>query len=264
MCLIVIAIDAHTDYPLIIAANRDEFYSRPTAALDYWEDHPHILAGRDLQSLGTWLGVTDRGRIAAVTNYRDPSAMTPWGKSRGQLVRDFLAGDPGPESYLAEVEKQRDQYCGFNLLTGRLNQIWWYSNKNSGIVRLKAGIHGISNHLLDTPWPKVSTMKQKLAALIEASPTIEPYAVLDLLYDPRPAADEHLPDTGVDKDWERTLSPAFVVSPHYGTRCSSALILDKNNRLQFWERTFVPDPGGPKPGETRRFELQWPEIPDAI
>ena len=265
MCLIVIAVEAHPDYPLIIAANRDEFYSRPTAPLDFWEDHPAILAGRDLQSGGTWLGISRAGRIAAVTNYRDPASMAPWGKSRGQLVRDFLTGNQPPDRYLKDVAQQAGEYSGFNLVVGSPEQLWWYSNKNSGIVRLSPGLHGVSNHLLNTPWPKVDTLKRKLNALIGARRSIEPHEVLDLLYDPVPAPDERLPDTGVGLDWERTLSPVFVSSPHYGTRCSSVILADANNRVQFCERTFVPGPRGPEPEKTRCFELQWPKLrPPAI
>ncbi len=258
MCLIAIALSSHPAYRLIIAANRDEFYSRPTTAIDFWDDYPDILAGRDLQSRGTWLGISRRGRIAAVTNYRDPSSMTPWGKSRGQLVKDFLAGDQAPDNYLAGVKQQRDQYSGFNLMTGDPDQIWWYSNKSSAIVRLSPGIHAVSNHLLNTPWPKTETLKHKLLTLIGGKNVIEPYEILDLLFDPAPAPDDRLPDTGVSLEWERALSPIFVTSPGYGTRCSSVILVDAKKRLKFCERTFITDRNCPKPGDTRCFELQLP------
>lgn len=256
MCLIAIAIDAHPGYRLVIAANRDEFYSRPTAPLGFWEDHPDILAGRDLQSRGTWLGVTRGGRIAAVTNFRDPASMQPWGKSRGQLVRDYLAGDQPPDQYLVAIEREKDRYSGFNLVVGDPEQMWWYSNKNGGIVKLPPGIHAISNHLLDTPWPKVKTVKQKLRALIDTRKTVAPETVLDLLFDRRLFPDDQLPDTGVGLEWERMLSPVFVASPNYGTRSSSAITVDLSGNLVFCERTYCVDRGVPAPGQTRCFELR--------
>ncbi len=259
MCLIAIAIETHPQYPLIIAANRDEFYSRPTAPLGFWEENPDILAGKDLQSSGTWLGVTRSGSIAAVTNFRDPSSMTPWGESRGQLVKDYLTGNKPPAQYLAAVEQQKHHYSGFNLVLGDADQLWWYSNKNGGIVKLPPGIHGISNHLLDTPWPKVETIKRKLDALIRNSSTIEPYSVLDLLFDRTIAPDHKLPDTGVSLEWERMLSPIFVASPSYGTRCSSVITVDRNGRLVFCERSFSVDRGAPVPEDTRCFEIRLPE-----
>lgn len=258
MCVIVIALNSHPGFPLIIAANRDEFYSRPTAPLDFWQDHPDILAGRDLQSHGTWLGVNRRGKIAAVTNYRDPLSMYPRDKSRGALVKNYLTGHKSPENYLAEVKQQGNLYSGFNLLAGDAGQLWWYSNKAEGIEKLCSGIHAVSNHLLNTPWPKTQILKQKILALTEAKPVIEPYEILDLLYDPAAAPDELLPDTGVGTEWERTLSPVFVISPAYGTRSSSVILVNKEKNLLFFERTFISGPNGPEPGKTRCFELKLP------
>lgn len=258
MCVIVIAINSHPRFPLIIAGNRDEFYSRPTAPLGFWQDHPDILAGRDLQSHGTWLGVSRKGKIAAVTNYRDPSSLSSQDKSRGELVKNYLTENKSPDNYLAEVKQQKKQYSGFNLLAGDFSQLWWYSNKAEGIKRLCPGIHAVSNHLLNTPWPKTQILKQKVLALTEAKQVIEPYEILDLLYDPVAAPDELLPDTGVGTDWERTLSPIFVISPAYGTRSSSVILVDREKNLVFCERTFNPGPNGPEPGKTRCFELKLP------
>ncbi|MFW6081710.1 MAG: NRDE family protein [Desulfosalsimonas sp.] len=258
MCLISIAIYAHPGYPMIIAANRDEFYSRPTEPLAFWEDNPEILAGRDLQSRGTWLGVTRGGKIAAVTNYRDPGSMTPWGESRGQLVKAYLERNTKPEDYLAEVEKNRDRYTGFNLLAGDTHQMWWYSNKNGKKVKLSPGIHAVSNHLLDTPWPKTETIKHKLNALITSSRIIDPHQVLDLLFDRTLPPDESLPDTGVGLQWERVLSPVFVASQNYGTRSSSAILVDTSGKLVFCERTFSPAERSPVPEDTRCFEIRVP------
>ncbi|MFP4159266.1 MAG: NRDE family protein [Desulfobacterales bacterium] len=255
MCLISIAIEAHPEYPMIIAANRDEFYSRPTSPLAFWDDNPEILAGKDLQSRGTWLGVTRSGKIAAVTNYRDPSSMTPRGESRGQLVRAYLEKNARAEDYLAEVEKKRDRYTGFNLLAGDTRQMWWYSNKDGGIVKLSPGIHALSNHLLDTPWPKTETIKRKLHALITSSRIIEPHQLLDLMFDRTVPPDDSLPDTGVGLQWERMLSPVFVASPGYGTRSSSVVLVDNSGRLVFCERSFSLTENVPLPEQTRCFEI---------
>lgn len=258
MCLISIAIDVHPVYPLIIAANRDEFYTRPTGPLDFWDQNPEILAGKDLQSGGTWLGVTRKGKIAAVTNFRDPGSMTPWGQSRGHLVKDYLEGNTQPDKYLAHIEKNKNSYSGFNLVLGDTGQLWWYSNKNGGIIKLTAGIHAVSNHLLNTPWPKVKAIKRKMQKLISNSRVIGPYEVLEMLFDRTPAPDDQLPDTGVNLQWERMLSPVFVESPDYGTRSSSVILVDKSGKLLFCERTFTNKNGAAAPEDTRCFEIQLP------
>ncbi|MFW6011991.1 MAG: NRDE family protein [Desulfosalsimonas sp.] len=256
MCLIAIAIDSHPSYPLIIAANRDEFYNRPTEPISFWRDNPEILAGRDLQSGGTWLGITRKGKIGAVTNFREPGSLIPWGESRGQLVKNYLEGFIPPDKYLAEVEKNKNNYSGFNLVIGDTDLLWWYSNKNGGIVRLTRGIHAVSNHLLNTPWPKVKAIKRKMRDLISNNSTIDPYKVLDMLFDRAPAPDSELPDTGVSLQWERMLSPVFVASPGYGTRSSSVILVESSGGLVFCERTFSSTDGEPVPEDTRCFQLQ--------
>jgi len=155
MCLILFAWQVHSDYPLILAGNRDEFYSRPTAPADFWDDHPQILAGRDLEHGGTWLGIHRSGRLAAVTNYRDGRAARRGTRSRGELVSGFLTSDLAPEEYLQEVHRQHTAYDGFNLLIGTSDGLFSYSNRSEQLAEVEPGVHGLSNHLLDSPWPKV-------------------------------------------------------------------------------------------------------------
>ncbi|KIH77786.1 Uncharacterized conserved protein, contains NRDE domain [Geoalkalibacter ferrihydriticus] len=239
MCLIVLAIDSRPDLPLILAANRDEFYRRPTAAAEFWDDDPQILAGRDLQAGGTWLGVTRAGRWAAVTNVRNPQDMKPGRRSRGRLVRDFLRGTLAPGCFLRKLAPEAASFPGFNLLLGSAAQAWYFSNRNSCAPRrLEEGIYGLSNARLDTPWPKVRGARADLEALLAAQ---RPPAAVDLfalLADERRPADHELPDTGVGLDWERTLGSRFIRSADYGTRCSTLLRLDRDGFLDFRERSF--------------------------
>lgn len=251
MCLIAVAMEAHPNYPLVVAANRDEFYHRPAEALHFWKDCPSLLAGRDLREQGTWLGVTTEGRFAAVTNYREPGAFRTDARSRGRLVRDCLTSPLPPECCLHQAAVEGHRYNGFNLLAGviacetggcRAN-VWWYSNKNGKPAAVPPGIHAISNALLDTPWPKSRRIADGLRALLDDTGDVQPDAVFRLLADTRRPRDEDLPNTGVGLEWERLLSPVFVSSPGYGTRSSAVILLDGNGRLQFFERTFGP--GGP-------------------
>jgi uncharacterized protein with NRDE domain len=253
MCLILFAHGVHRDYPLVLAANRDEFYERPTAPAAFWADAPHVLAGRDLRGGGTWMGLTRSGRWAALTNYRDPPTARPDRPSRGMLVADFLTGAASPEEYLAGVAADAERYDGFNLLVGDVSGVCYLGNRSPGGAvprRLEPGVYGLSNHLLDTPWPKVARGRQRLAELLEAgAPT--PAALLDILYDVEIAPLHTLPDTGAG-EWERPLSAAFVSTPTYGTRASTALIVSRAHDATFVERSFVP---GPVPDGDVRFEL---------
>jgi uncharacterized protein with NRDE domain len=238
MCLILIAHRAHSEFPLVIAANRDEYYQRPTARAAFWQDHPHILAGRDLECMGTWLGVTRGGRFAAVTNFRDPGERKIDAPSRGQLVSNFLVSDQEPREYIEEVGMRAQRYNGFNLLAGDTEGVFCYSNRESTVHRLTPGIHGLSNHLLNTPWPKVVRGKQRLQQTLALGPDAD--ALLDLLYDREPAQESELPDTGIGTERERMLSPALIVSPLYGTRSSTALLFGADDSVSFTERTILP------------------------
>ncbi len=254
MCLILFAYQAPAGYRLVLAANRDEFYERPTAPLDFWPDHPHILAGRDLAGSGTWMGVTRDGRLAAITNYRDPAAINPNAPSRGRLVSDFLAGSTPPRLYLEGIHREAHRFNGFNLIVGDSEGLYYYSNYAQSVHQVSSGIHGLSNHLIDAPWPKVTSGKSVMAGLLQAARP-DPQSLFKMLTDQTPAPDAQLPDTGVGYAWERQLSPIFIASPGYGTRSSSVLIIDQSGVLDFYERTWRPDPNGPQEEATRHFSL---------
>lgn len=237
MCLIVFANNVHPKYKLIFAANRDEFYNRPSEHADYWTEHPDLLAGKDLQAGGTWMGITKLGRFAAITNFRDLKNQMTDAPSRGHLTLDFLVSDFSPEEYYNKLKPTINKYNGFNLLLGSVDELYYFSNKTEGLKKLESGIHGISNALLDTPWPKVEKSKRNLKHLIKQR-EIHPWEVLNLLDDTSPAKDEELPDTGVGLDLERMLSPVFIKSEKYGTRCSSVVMVDSDNNVKFVEKFF--------------------------
>jgi uncharacterized protein with NRDE domain len=252
MCLILIAQGAHPVFPLVIAANRDEYYHRPTAQAAFWQDHPHILGGRDLECMGTWLGVTRDGRFAALTNFRDPRERKTDAPSRGTLVSDFLASDRNPRAYLEQVGRRAADYKGFNLLLGDVREVLFFSSRTASVEALSPGVHGLSNHLLDTPWPKVTRGKRRLQGLVGGEPSAE--ALLDLLHDSEPARADEMPDTGVGAELERTLSPALIVSPQYGTRASTAVLFGQDGSVSFTERTILPQ-GRTGPTVNLRFSL---------
>ena len=256
MCLILFSYLTHPAYRLILAANRDEFYDRPTGALAYWPDHPEILAGRDLKGNGTWLGVSRTGKIAAITNYRDPAALMPNAPSRGILIRDYLAGHSSARNYLEAVSQNGQRYNGFNLIAGDMGGLYYTSNRSPGVQQLGRGIYGISNHLIDTAWPKVQRGKTLLLDQFNGRQKINAEKVLDILADRWQPPDAELPETGVGLEWERILAPRFIVSPDYGTRSSSVVLIDQSGQVTFIERTFAKTAKGIKIGETRRFKLK--------
>lgn len=231
MCLIVFAWQVVPRAPLIAAANRDEFYERPTAAADWWADHPQIYAGRDLRDGGSWMGVTRDGprgsRFAAVTNLRSADEKKPDAPSRGTLVADFLAGEMTPQQYVAHLAERADQFNGFNLLVAERDTLIWFSNRGQQDPRngvpLAPGIYGLSNGLLDSAWPKVVRTKAQFASLICQCASEDAY--FEMLADTTRAPDARLPDTGVDLEWERILSSVCIESPIYGTRSSTLVRL---------------------------------------
>lgn len=227
MCLIVFAWQVIPGTPLIAAGNRDEFYERPAAPATWWEDHPHVYAGRDLQGGGTWIGVTREGRFAAITNIRAPSERRDDAPSRGNLVADYLIGQASAQEYLAGIAATADSYNGFNLLVGDGEQLIWYSNRNQEDPRngkpLAPGIYGLSNSSLDTPWPKVVRTKAEFASLLCQSAPEDAY--FEMLSDTRRASDCRLPNTGVGVELERVLSAVCIESPTYGTRVSTMVQL---------------------------------------
>ncbi len=237
MCLIFVSLHNHPAYKLIIAANRDEFYNRRTAPAQWWEDHPRILGGRDLEADGTWMAVTATGKLGLVTNYRDPKNINPLAPSRGHLVSDYLEKEYSPDHYAMEVVNKAKLYNGFNLLAGTVDELWYISNYKEGLQKLKSGFYGLSNHLLDTPWPKLIRGKERLKPILQ-EPVIQPSKLLEFLYDDTQAADENLPDTGIGLERERALSSMFIKTPGYGTRCSTVVLVDKFNHVLFSERVY--------------------------
>ncbi|MCM2358585.1 MAG: NRDE family protein [Geobacteraceae bacterium] len=237
MCLIVFATDCHPRYRLVLAANRDEYFSRPTAPAAFWEDAPHVLAGRDLLAGGTWLGVTRERRLAAVTYYREPSKPVHQLPSRGMLAADFLKGTMTPAEYREQLQREEGKYGGFNLLFGDDSGLCYHANRGEGSSRVAAGIHGLSNGLLDTPWPKVVAARKRLEHLLRDG-TVAPDELFALLADRGAYPDPQLPDTGFGIERERTLSPIYVSGNEYGTRSSTVILIGRDNRVEFLERTF--------------------------
>jgi uncharacterized protein with NRDE domain len=240
MCLILLAYGVHPEYRLVLAANRDEFYDRPTQPMAFWEDHPDILAGRDLKGGGTWLGITRSGRIAAITNYREPGGPKPGAPSRGHLVSDFLSGNSSSQAYLEAVSAIGQTYSGFNLIVGDASGLFYHSNRCPGIHRLESGWYGLSNHLLNTPWPKVEIGIALLKKAVLDTDSVNMGPIFQLLKNREVPPDGRLPDTGVGMEWERVLSPIFIQSPGYGTRSSSVMLIGRNGSVQVDEQTFNP------------------------
>lgn len=249
MCLILFAYQSHPRYKLIFAANRDEYYNRPTAPAGWWEEAPFLLAGKDLKAGGTWLGITKKGKIAALTNYRGPEHRHPDAPSRGSLVSDYLISDTPAEEYLETLQAKEDKYNGFNLILGDTDFLYYHSNREEQNRRdpLEPGLYGLSNAHLNSPWPKVvngkQMLEQQLSNLSEDSLEI----LFSILGDTAVAPDEQLPDTGVGIAIERVLAPLFIKVPEhgYGTRSATVLLVDYENRVTFVERSFVP------PGENK-------------
>jgi uncharacterized protein with NRDE domain len=238
MCLLLLALKEHPAYKLILAANRDEFYDRPTAPLGFWKSNFDLLAGRDLKAGGTWLGITRTGRLAAVTNYRDPAHPTEQASSRGNLVLDFLRKKVPAAEYLEKIVNGEHRYNGFNIVLGSADELFWHSNRGNGMKRLTNGVYGLSNHLLDTPWPKLKRAKRAFREVIGSGEKILPEAFFGILGDRTVPPDDELPDTGVGLEWERVLSPVFISSPTYGTRSSSVILVDHKNQVLFTERRY--------------------------
>lgn len=236
MCLIVVGWRAHPDYPLVVAANRDEFHSRPTAAAARWADTPAIVGGIDLEAGGSWLGIADSGRFAAVTNVREPG-MAKGERSRGELTRGFLRSALPAADYAGQIDGGR--YSGFNLLLSDGETLVYCSNRDGAPRALPPGVYGLSNHRLDSPWPKLVKARQRFADALAGLPGEN--AFFDLLADRSIVADADLPQTGVALDWERRLSAVFVQSENYGTRASTVVWRRADGALRLHEQSFGPD-----------------------
>lgn len=237
MCLIVFAWKLVPECPLVLAANRDEFFARPSQAAGWWEDHPDVYAGRDLQAGGTWLGINRAGRFAALTNIRKGGERRSDARSRGELVAGFLKSDLSAEDYLDSVRERAGDYNGFNLLLGDHERSYWYSNDDDGqLKQLEPGIYGLSNGSLDTPWPKVVRAKAQFSSLLCQGAPDDAY--FDMLSDTTRASDGRLPDTGVTLEWERLLSPICIESDDYGTRASTLLRVHSGGQAHLVERVI--------------------------
>ncbi|SOC06087.1 uncharacterized protein with NRDE domain [Ureibacillus xyleni] len=237
MCLINVHYNQHPTYKLIIVANRDEDYLRPTEAAHFWQDNPTILAGRDLLQMGTWLGISKNGRFAAVTNFRDPSEPAK-PKSRGEIVTNFLSGDGTIAAFIEELRTNRDQYGGYNVLLWNGKEFFHYNNRLDEVNNIKEGTHSLSNYSLNTPWPKVEKAKLKLKDYASHQHELNMEDLFEMVADPEIAEDDRLPDTGVGLELERLLSSIFIKMPNYGTRNSTVILIDHHNKVTFVERTF--------------------------
>jgi uncharacterized protein with NRDE domain len=253
MCLTAIALDQSRRFPLVIAANRDEFFKRPAARLSWWSPgngQPDILGGRDLEAGGTWLGLTAKGRLGLITNVRGPAHKDPSAPSRGSIVTRWLAGDLTPDRFW--MHTALSGYNGFNLVAAdfQRGECFFASNLDALPQRLERGVYGLSNATLDTPWPKVQLLKDRMREALDACESVDELssALFDALADRTPAPDSLLPSTGVPLDLERALSPAFIRTEDgaYGTRCSTLVVAERvNKRLvtHVLERTFSPTGG---------------------
>jgi len=241
MCLIFFAWQSHPRYSLVFAGNRDEAHDRPAAPAAYWNEDPHIFGGRDLGKGGSWLALARSGRYAAVTNYRQRPRPGPAPASRGELVSRYVRGMETPAHYVAAAYRDGARYGAYSLIAGDGGSLWYCSNRDPGPARAVApGVHGLSNHLLDTPWPKVVRGTARLAALLAAGEPELVQGLFELLADRTPAPDAGLPDTGVGPARERELSAAFIAAPDYGTRASTVLLVDRSGTALFIERSFGP------------------------
>ena len=239
MCLITFSYKTHPFYKLIVAANRDEFYERPTRPAQFWtqEQLPNILAGKDLKANGTWMGVSKNGKWGDLTNFRDPSNINEDAPTRGDLVLDFLKSDLNERAYLKEVKENRKKYNGFNLLIGSENSLYHFSNETNSVTEIEPGIHGVSNALLNTSWPKLDQAKKDLKN-ITLSENFSKEELFNILKNPEKAPDEKLPSTGIPYEWEKAISSIFIKTDNYGTLCSTILLVDYEGNAEFIERRY--------------------------
>lgn len=255
MCLVALSIDHHPDYSLIVATNRDEFYARKARPASFWmeDGKTDILAGKDLEAGGTWMGATPSARWALVTNYRDPSIQKENPPSRGELVPAYLSSDTDPKEFLMTLKRSSDRYNGFNLLAGIKDKVYYLSNIEQNIQQLPKGVHTLSNATLNVEWPKTSKIKTAFESVLR-SKTIDTEQLFEILTDSTQADEEILPKTGIPLDWEKAISPIFISTPKYGTRCSTILLIHRNGTINFMERTY--DHGDPNSYIDSSFNLK--------
>lgn len=251
MCLIALGWQAHPDFPLVVVANRDEFFERPTEAAHWWPDRPGLLAGRDQSAGGTWLGITRDGHFAALTNYRDPLKVRDDAQSRGALVVDALAYRDAQQA-AEQIHARRADFNPFNLLVADRSRIFVVESESNRQHELEPGIHALSNHLLNSPWPKVEQARHRLGQALAGALDMD--ALAALLRDDRPAPDAALPSTGVSLTWERLLSSAFIRAPGYGTRSTTTITIDRQGECRFIEQTWDTT-GQEARRQTHRFTI---------
>lgn len=251
MCLITFAWDVHPKYKLILVANRDEFYERPTAQADFWATDSNILGGQDLKAGGSWMTVSRHGNFAAVTNYRDLANLKPDARSRGEIPTGFMTDSGTPEEYMRKLHKHSDDYNGFNALLGNLNQMAHYSNYERKLNILNPGVFGLSNALLDTPWPKVERAKSKFRQVIKGDFDLDDLTAV--LADTQTAEEDVLPDTGVTKEMEKALSAMCIRMENYGTCCTTAITVDRHGEVNFVEKSY---PVGGRKDATVRYQFK--------
>ena len=239
MCLLLIAYKTNPNYKLIIAANRDEFYKRPTAPAHFWEDNPSLLAGKDLEAGGTWMGITKDGKFAGITNYRDMKNIKNDAPTRGKIVSDFLLNNHSADNFGESLKSSANLYNGYNLIFGSDEELFYFSNQTKKVIKLTPGIYGLSNHLLDTPWPKVEKSKASFSETINKKDVSEE-ELFEILSDREMPPDNLLPDTGLKLEIERAVAPVFVETPMYGTRSSTVIFWDFNDKISFMEKSLNP------------------------
>ena len=246
MCLIVLSLRQHPDYPLILAANRDEFHARPTQPAGWWPDKPDLVGGRDLQAGGTWLAAHRNGRFATVTNFGERRQPPPRGRTRGELVTGFLESTLAPTDYLEQIEG--DAYAGFNLIVGDTTRVAYLSNRGDGVRVLAPGTYGLSNTLLDGPWDKIRRSRHGLCGLLEQD-SVNETTLMRLMADRERAPADEVEAGQLDFDTAYALTAPFIVLPRYGTRCTTVLLADRNGNWRFVERRF--DAQGARTGESQ-------------
>ncbi len=253
MCLILFSWDNHPKYKLIVAANRDEFYERPTTSLGIWEDDENIIAGKDLTAGGTWMGINKSGRFSALTNYRDIANIKQNAPSRGDLTRKYLSEEISDQNFFDFFKPTLSDFNGFNILNGNFDQLTYFNNEHQQLIEIKPGIYGLSNAFLDTNWPKVSRAKEMFSSIVKAE---EPQTndLINFLQDKTQAEDKDLPETGLSYEMEKVVSSMFIESANYGTCCSTVLTVDYSGKGRITERSY---PVGNRSDEIKSFEFDW-------
>ena len=241
MCLYILYYHSHPDYPVILAGNRDEFYERTALPVHHWIDESGITGGKDMKEGGSWLAANKKGKFAFVTNYRDPESLKETAVSRGSLVSNFLARGQSEEEYLKSISAHDEHYNGYNLIFGGIDNLYYYSNVLKTGKKLGKGIYMLSNHLLDTPWPKAVRAKEMCDKIVLEHGKLDIDALFTVFHDSKRASDDKLPETGVGYNLEKMLSSIFIESNVYGTLATTILTIDNHRKLSLHERTYHPE-----------------------